>query len=214
MTALPAAGYISNAARTSGEQKTAFEDLVAFLRERGGSGAGWTNVASASTVALGAETSRMLNITGTTTITSFGTTAPGDGWTFMLRFAGALTLTHGSNLILPNAANIVTAANDVAMVVWEGSNVWRVIDYQRASGPPVAAAPLPTASAGVGNFINVNLASSAYTLPAGGTWAYMVLGMSGTQVVVASSGGIAAGGTTVLSAGGISEIRGFAWRIT
>jgi len=143
MTALPALSYMSNAARTQGEMKTALDDIVAFMRERFGAGAGWTLIASGSTVNLGGETSRLNLITGTTTITSFGTTNPGDSVLFVVRFAAALTLTNGLNLILPTGANITTAAGDVAIVVWEGSNVWRVLSYQRADGSPLFGAAIP-----------------------------------------------------------------------
>lgn len=93
----------------------------------------WTNVASASTVDLGAQTSRNLVITGTTAITSFGTTDPADGLGYTIRFAAALTLTNGANLVLPGAANITTAAGDTMRVVYEGSSVWRIISYMRAA---------------------------------------------------------------------------------
>ena len=52
-----------------------------------------------------------------------------------LRFAGALAFTHNaSSLILPTGANITTAANDVAVLVSEGSGNWRCAAYTRASG--------------------------------------------------------------------------------
>jgi hypothetical protein len=132
MTALPALNYLSNAARTQGEMKTGLDDIVAFLRERLGTGAGWTSVASAATVTLGAQTGRMILLTGTTGISSFGTTNPLDGAVFMLRFAAALTITNGANLITGTGGNINTAAGDTALVVWEGSNVWRIMAYFRA----------------------------------------------------------------------------------
>ena len=56
-----------------------------------------------------------------------------------MRFAAALTLTNGANLILPGATNITTAAGDVAEIVWEGSNVWRLVSYQRSGGQVVAS---------------------------------------------------------------------------
>jgi hypothetical protein len=97
----------------------------------------WTDVASAATVNLGAQPSRNINITGTTTITSFGATATNDNIPYNVRFSGALTLTYNAtSLIVPSAANITTAAGDTAQVVWEGgaSNTWRVISYTRANG--------------------------------------------------------------------------------
>jgi hypothetical protein len=79
-----------------------------------------------------------LNITGTTTITSFGTNYNGPRY---IRFDSALTLTHNATtLILPGAANITTAAGDSAIVVPSGSpaNGWRVAGYQKADGSPLA----------------------------------------------------------------------------
>lgn len=96
----------------------------------------WTNVASASTVDLGAQTSRNLVITGTTTITSFGTAGADDNVPYLIRFAAVLTLTNGASLILPGGADITTAADDVAVVVHDTASVWRVVSYARKSAAP------------------------------------------------------------------------------
>jgi hypothetical protein len=96
------------------------------------------NLVSATTTDIGAQNSVFLNITGTTTITSFGTNYNGPRY---VRFDGALTLTHNATtLILPGAANITTAAGDSAIVVPSGSpaNGWRVAGYQRSDGSPLA----------------------------------------------------------------------------
>lgn len=87
--------------------------------------------ASAATVDLGAiTTGAYLHITGTTGITSFGATGVA-GLSRTLVFDGALTLTHSNNLILPGAANITTAAGDVAEVVCEGGGVWRLTSFTK-----------------------------------------------------------------------------------
>ena len=96
----------------------------------------WTNVASASTVDLGAQISRNLVITGTTTITSFGTAGPADNVPYLVRFAASLTLTNGASLILPGGENITTATGDVATVVHDSASVWRVVDYCAAAVAP------------------------------------------------------------------------------
>lgn len=93
----------------------------------------WTIVASAGTVNLGAQTSRNIVISGTTTITSFGATDPADGIAYNVRFSNVLTLTHSSTLILPGAANITTALGDTMNVVYEGGGVWRVTVYVPAA---------------------------------------------------------------------------------
>lgn len=95
------------------------------------------DVASAATCNIGAATAQRVRITGTTTITSFGTVA--DELRFVT-FAGALTLTHnGTSLILPAAANIVTAAGDTAIFASDGSGNWRCLAYQRATGEPLVS---------------------------------------------------------------------------
>lgn len=95
-----------------------------------------TTEASGSTVNIGAEDVNTITISGTTTITAFDTIA--SGAVRRLVFSGILTLTHnGTSLILPTAANITTAAGDVAVFVSLGSGNWRCVDYERASGLPL-----------------------------------------------------------------------------
>jgi hypothetical protein len=93
------------------------------------------DVASAGTCDIGAATTPRVNITGTTTITSLGT----DVNTFrIVRFAGALTLTHNATtLILPGGANITTEAGDHALFGSDGSGNWTCISYIRDSGFPL-----------------------------------------------------------------------------
>lgn len=89
-----------------------------------------SDIASASTADLAAATTEGLfhDITGTTTITSLGTV--GAGVWKVIKFEGALTLTHNAtSLILPGAANITTADGDVAIFVSEGSGNWRCVSY-------------------------------------------------------------------------------------
>jgi len=110
----------------------------------------WADVASAATVDLGAQASRSLRLTGTTSISSFGTSA--SGVTRQLRFAAALTLTYNAtSLILPGAANIITAAGDTATAVSLGSGNWVVVDFMPANGwrgaPVVLAEAVASASA-------------------------------------------------------------------
>ena len=91
-------------------------------------------LASAATTDIGAQLTTSLNITGTTTITSFGVNYNGHRF---LKFSGILTLTHNSTtLILPGGLNIVTAAGDYAIVIPNGSPAtgWVVVAYCPASG--------------------------------------------------------------------------------
>ncbi|RUU93356.1 hypothetical protein EOB59_03375 [Mesorhizobium sp. M7A.F.Ca.MR.176.00.0.0] len=115
------------------------------------------NIASATATDLASSTGTSVTITGTAVITSF--TARPAGAIRHLTFAAAATLTHNAtSLILPGAANIVTAAGDTAMAQSLGGGNWRIRDYQRANGTTVSntliqpaltleqsAAPTPTA---------------------------------------------------------------------
>jgi hypothetical protein len=117
----------SESPTTLDDYQRAHASFIALLRD----GKGFTTeatVASAATADIGAANSLFVQITGTTTITSFGTTYNGPRF---LRFAAALTLTHGAALILPGSANILTAAGDTCIVVPEAA-AWRVVSYQPA----------------------------------------------------------------------------------
>lgn len=97
-----------------------------------------TDLTSGTTTDLGATVSDYINVTGTTTITSFGTI--GAGTLKNIRFNAALILTHNaSSLILPSAANITTVAGDHALAISLGSGNWQVLIYQRASGRALVA---------------------------------------------------------------------------
>ncbi|MFO0454275.1 MAG: hypothetical protein ACK52I_37435 [Pseudomonadota bacterium] len=115
-------------------------------------------LASASTTDLGSVDAHVLNITGTTTITSLGTVSAGirrKVW-----FTGALTLTHnGTSLILPTGSNITTAAGDSAEFLSLGSGNWRCLWFQRAS------AVLP-ASLSTGLFLTNNGTTTSWATPA------------------------------------------------
>lgn len=93
------------------------------------------DIASATTTDIGAQNTNFLRVTGTTTITGFGTNYNGPRF---LRFAGALTLTHGSALVLPGGANITTAAGDVAVAIPKATtgtaDGWVVL-YQATTSP-------------------------------------------------------------------------------
>jgi hypothetical protein len=119
--------------------------VTATLPKAGGTLTGPINDApsqafpSAATVDIGASTSNVVAISGTTAITGFGTIEAGARRT--VRFLGSLLLTHNAtSLILPGQATIATAANDVAVMLSLGGGNWICVDYQRASGKPVAFA--------------------------------------------------------------------------
>lgn len=94
------------------------------------------SIASASTTSIGNAAGNFVHITGTTTITSFGTAAVA-GRRVTVTFDGALTLTHGSNLVLPGAANITTAAGDIATFRADTTTKWVCESYTKANGQAV-----------------------------------------------------------------------------
>lgn len=94
------------------------------------------DIASATTTDVGAVAGVMHDITGTTTITGLGTVSAGI-WK-ILKFEGALTLTHNAtSLILPGQANITTADGDIGVFISEGSGNWRCVSYFKASGASI-----------------------------------------------------------------------------
>lgn len=95
--------------------------------------AGDGTIASATTTDLSTVNDGDITVSGTTTITGFGTLTA--GIKKILTFSGALTLTHNAtSLILPGAANITTAAGDVAIMRSLGSGNWKCIAFQPAAG--------------------------------------------------------------------------------
>lgn len=107
------------------------------------------DIASASSIDLGAATGNYVDITGTTTITALGTADA--GITRKVQFDGILTLTHNAtSLILPSAANITTAAGDTAEFVSLGSGNWKCFAYTKADGTPIVTDALVSGDMPVG----------------------------------------------------------------
>jgi hypothetical protein len=119
-------------------------------------------IPSAASIDLGAATSNYVIVTGTTSITSLGTVA--QGAERLLRFTGVLTLTHnGTSLILPNNANITTAAGDFARFISEGSGNWRLTEYQGFNYPTIQSIGTGlTLSSGQLRFANGTVVDRAY----------------------------------------------------
>jgi len=88
---------------------------------------------------IGAMTGNYGDVTGTNTSTGFGTVQAGT--TRTVTFTGIQTLTYNAtSLILPGAANIVTAVGDVGTFVSLGSGNWKCTQYQRLSVAPAKGA--------------------------------------------------------------------------
>lgn len=94
------------------------------------------DIASSGTINLSTATGDIVDVTGTTTITAI---TLADGLEKQVRFTGALTLTNGASLVLPGAANIITAAGDIATFRGYAAGVVRCVDYQKADGTAVVA---------------------------------------------------------------------------
>lgn len=113
------------------------------------------DVASATAASIGSNTDGdYFHVTGTTGIaaSNFGTVGAGVERTIV--FDGALVLTHNAtSFILPGAANITTAAGDVAVFRSEGSGNWKCTAYTRAAGYQPLDAEL-TAIAGLTSAAN------------------------------------------------------------
>ncbi len=103
-----------------------------------------TDVASGTVTPIGGAKTSRVQITGTTAITAFDTVANRVRY---VRFAAALTLTHGSSLALPANTNIVTEAGDMALFVSDALGAWRCFQYWRANDVPLSLVEQTVASA-------------------------------------------------------------------
>lgn len=94
-----------------------------------------TAITAAATCDFGLAATLTIQLSGGTTITSFGT-APYR--IKLVRCTSVCTITHNATtLVLPNGQNITTAFNDMFIAVSDNSGNWRVYAYHRASGQPV-----------------------------------------------------------------------------
>lgn len=94
-----------------------------------------TPLTSAATTDLGSALAHVVNVTGTTTITSFGSSASIAAPIYVVRFTASLTLTYSATtMILPGGASIVTSAGDSCLAEYLGAGAWKVLIYQYANG--------------------------------------------------------------------------------
>jgi len=161
------------------------------------------NIASAGTTDIGAATGNLIYVTGTTTITALGTIQAGTERVVI--FTGILTLTYNAvSLLLPGAANITTAANDIATFRSLGSGNWICTSYQRANGTAVVGPYLPLAGGSMTGAINeaqgANIASSGTTDIGAATGNYVTI--TGTTTIT-SFGTVQAGTQRVLAFTGV-----------
>lgn len=103
------------------------------------------DLASATTITPGVDGDRF-DVTGTTTVTAINTNGRGVGSRMLLRFTGALQLTHSSNLVLRGGANYTTTAGDELLFEVIGTNQVRQVVLANNAAPP---------SAGTGGVVQV-----------------------------------------------------------
>lgn len=118
------------------------------------------DIASATTTTLASVKSGNLRITGTTPITSFGSASA--GLYKRGRFAGAVQLTHSSNLLLPGAVNFTSAANDRWEAFCLSSGTW-IVKLDKADGTAVAGGAGSGDVVGAASSTNNNLVAFSGT---------------------------------------------------
>ena len=157
-------------------------DAVSFLSLAGGTLSGAVNDApiqtmvSATLTDIGAATSNVVAISGTTAIASLGLIAAGARRT--VQFLGSLVLTHNpTSLILPGNANITTAANDTAEFLSLGGGNWICLDYTYRL--------TASARAALGAF-DASLADFTIIYPNGGTQAAPANATANSRYVTAN----------------------------
>lgn len=144
-------------------------------------------IASASSVELGNIAGNRVDITGTTTINAFTWNNCIVGAARWVKFTGALQLTYNAtSMILPTAANLLTAAGDYACFRNLGGGNTECLAYQRASGAPLIS------------LTNANLQSFSSS----GTWTAPPSFSIALVICIGSGGGGQAGGVTGVGNGG------------
>lgn len=106
-------------------------------------GGGVASVTAATTTDICAAPAAVQNITGTTTITSFGTGCV-IGLRKTLLFNSATPLTYNAtSLILPGQASYTANPGDVADAIYLGAGNWRIIAITRIDGSAVTNPSTP-----------------------------------------------------------------------
>lgn len=152
-------------------------DALAALWEKG------SNVASASSTALGEG--GFIYITGSATINSltFSTTKSGRG--ALLRATGAPTFVHSANLVCPGSANITLAAGDMISIIQDDSGVMLVTGVTPAAGVDAlikAFAALTTVAGGRLQFTGTDTVAVVKTAE------YATTGISGSVTLNCNNG--------------------------
>jgi hypothetical protein len=146
------------------------------------------DIASATTTDIAGTSGFYNDVTGTTTVTGLGTVAAGVHK--VIKFEGALVLTHNAtSLILPGATNITTADGDVAWFISEGFGNWRCLSYMKANGSHLGPVLGTEQASTSGTSIDFSIPSWAKKI----TIQFVGVSTSGTDswlVQLADSGGV------------------------
>ena len=156
----------------------------------------FSTLASAATVDLGAQASRNIQITGTTTISSFGSTVTSDNIPYIVEFASALSITGSANLLLPggiSSGTLSIIAGEAILVVRDSGTVWRILKVCKAFGTSAGQAialdgtgklpavdgsqltnlPVPASTGRLLRAPQILTSGTSYTTPAGCTAIYV-----------------------------------------
>ena len=172
------------------------------------------DIASAATTNLGAVEGLFHDITGTTTITSFGTVRAGV-WK-ILKFEGALQITHNAtSMILLGGANRTVGVGDIGIYISEGSGNWREVAYFDASVGPLLFTPVQQGGGDNQGTekINIGWLTSTLGLEVDGTdygddWPINVTGSAGSVTsLTASQVGAALAGLTIGDVGTVAMMK-------
>jgi len=165
-----------------------------------------TDIASAATTDIGAQNTNFLNVTGTTGITSLGTNYNGPK---MLKFTGAVTITHNATtLVIPGAANYTTAANTFCIAIPKSTasgtpDGWALIGWEEAANAPGSATTATNIAGGLAGSIPYQSAVNTTALLAAGTAGQLVV--SGSAPALTAQG---TAGQKLVSAGASSPTWG------
>ncbi len=93
-----------------------------------------STLSASGTTDLGSAASRLIKITGSATISSFGNSASLAFPLYQLTFAGSVTLTNSATMILPGGANLSLIPNDFVNALYLGSSTWQVFSASGGGG--------------------------------------------------------------------------------
>lgn len=131
----------------------------------------------------------------------------------------AISATAAATVYISALAGDIPQASSTTPAIDGTAAIGTSLTYARADHvhpTDTGRAPMPTSSAGVGQWKNLYAPdSTALVLPAGGTWAYMMCYEATSSGIWGSAitAGVAAGGATIGSATAGYSIFGLGWRI-